>query len=150
MALDAFTIGIPFLFMLAIVYGAMEVSGVFKKQAVKVIIALVIAIFAATYEPAVTLIFQILPFATLFFIGAFFLGFVASLFKEGRGGGKDWTLLILVFGLFLVLLTQFEDVLQLNIYGIDGQTLLLGVGIIIILMILYAAYKLGAPKGGGG
>ncbi|MBI4020203.1 MAG: hypothetical protein HY367_02640 [Candidatus Aenigmarchaeota archaeon] len=141
MAFDIYTFGIPFLFMLAVVYGAMEVSGVFKKNAVKVIIALVIAIFAATYEPAVAFIFQALPFATLFFIGAFFLGFIATLFRE-KGDAKDWPLLVIVFGLFLILLTQFEDVLQIKAFGLDGQTILIGTGLVVILMVFYAVYKI--------
>ncbi len=67
---------IPFFFLLAVVYGALGISGVFKNRAVNLIIALVIALFGMTYQPFITWLYTIMPYAIALFIAVFFIGFV--------------------------------------------------------------------------
>ena len=142
MAMDLFTFGIPFFFMLAIVFGALEVGGVFKNKGVKIIISLVIAAFAATNEQAVQFIFYVLPYATIFFVVVFFLGFIVKSRKEGD---KDWFLMAIVLILFLLLLMNFESLT--GIAGDLGTTIATVLGVIIVLMVFYAAYQ--QTRGGG-
>ena len=137
---------IPFFFLLAIVYGALGISGVFKNRAVNVIIALVIALFGMTYQPFITWLYTIMPYAIALFIAVFFIGFVVKLFK-GRGGGrKDYTLILIVIGLFLILFVRFgediEDWTATLGIPITYESLVGIVGIIVLIAFFYGAYKL--------
>ena len=136
---DLFTFGIPFFFMLAVVFGALEVGGVFQNSGVKVIISLVIAFFAASFEPASAFVFSILPHATAFFIIVFFLGFVKKLFT-GQDKKIDWTMIAVLSILFLILLINIEPLTGIGLGG-QATNLVYVIGFIAILMIFYAAYQ---------
>lgn len=139
---------IPFFFILAIVWGALEVSGVFKNKGVKAIISLVIGFFAITNQQAVSFINQSLPFAVMFFVVIFFIGFITKPFigkkKEG-GEGPDFTLLAIVGILILLFLaSQGTDYLRTIFPGLSQfsqNDLLTGLGIIIVILILFSVYK---------
>ncbi len=151
MPLDFLTSVIPFFLVLAIVYGALDVSGVFKNRAANAVIAMVIAFFAMTSEPAVAFIMQVLPYAAILFVIIFFIGFVISFFrgKEGRGGrergGPDLTLLAVIAVLIIIFLAnQGYDALQDLLpsgFPITSENFALIIGIILIIAIIYAAYK---------
>ncbi len=136
---DIFTFGIPFFFMLAVVFGALEVGGVFQNRGVKIVISLAIAFFAATFEPAVGFIFGILPYATIFFIIVFFIGFVKKIFTK-EGGAKDWTIIAVILILFLILLISAEELTGIS-FGEQATIFIYAIGLIVILMIFYAAYQ---------
>src|SRR4030043_415702 len=117
---DLITLLIPFLFMLAIVYGALDVSGVFRNKRVNALIALVFAFFSLTYEPAILFINQIMPFAIIFFVAFFFLGFVIKVARKGVD--KDYTLLIIILGLVLLLFaTQGPGFIDSFVPGFEEQ-----------------------------
>jgi len=80
---------LPFFLVLAIVYGALEVAKVFENRGVKGIIAVVIAFFSVSSAEIVAVINSVLPYAALFFVGFFFLAFLASFFKEKEGGDEE-------------------------------------------------------------
>jgi hypothetical protein len=144
---DLITLLIPFLFMLAIVFGALDVSGVFKNKRVNALIALVFAFFALTYQPAVDFIMGIMPIAIIFFIGFFFIGFVIKIAK--KGADKDYTLLIIIITLILLILaTQGSDAIAKFMPGFEnqGNTILVAAGIAFIAVLLLAAYKLPGEK----
>jgi len=142
MPLDMIASVIPFFFIAAIVYGALEVSDVFKNRNVKTVIAAVFAFFTITYEPLAVLINQILPYAAMFFIALFFLAF---LFKPFRGGGKrerDYSLIIIIGGLVLIFLANSGyRIIQDMLPEMSNSNFMVGAGLVIILMIFYAAYK---------
>lgn len=128
---------LSFFFVLAVVYGALEVSSVFKNNAVKAIIALVVSFFAASSQEAVNLISAILPYAIMLFIVFFFIGFVLKFFKKGEGGKEevDYTLLIVILALGLIFVSTENSFMK-----IDQN--MLGVGVaVIIALLFYAAYK---------
>jgi len=134
---------IPFLFMLAIVYGALDVAGVFRNRRVNAVIALVFAFFTLTYAPAIEFINQIMPFAIVFFVAFFFLGFVIKMAKKGVD--KDFTLLIIILGLVLLLFaTQGPGFIDSFLPGFEEQAsnIMLISAIVFIGVILLAAYKL--------
>jgi hypothetical protein len=132
---------LPFFFILAIVWGALEVSDVFRNKAVKAIISLVIAFFAVSSGEVMAFLNQMFPFAILFFIAAFFLAF---LLKPFRGGDKkiDYTLLVIVLVLVLLFLAgQEHSLLQNFLPGWDAENVLYGIGIVFVLLILFSVYK---------
>lgn len=138
---------IPFFFLLAVVYGALGISGVFKNRGVNLIIALAIAFFGMTYQPFITWLYTIMPYAIALFIAVFFIGFVVKLFKGRKGGGqKDYTLILIVIGLFLILFVRFGEDIEnwtatLGI-PITYESLVGIVGIIVLIAFFYGAYKL--------
>jgi hypothetical protein len=141
-----FTLLIPFFFVLAVVYGSLEVSKVFESRGVKGIISLVIALFAITAPGLAAFIYQILPYAAAIFIVFFFVGFVMSFFREGeKGGKKDLTLPVIIAGLVLVFAAgQGADILSRwlpSMSFIGNQNFIVAIIIIVILMVLYATYK---------
>ena len=140
MAFDVFSL-LPFLFILAIVYGALEISKVFENKGVKAIISVVMAFFAMLSPGVTELVLFIIPYATMFFIAFFFLGFVLSFFKsEGKGGsgGKDYTLIIIVLGLFLLFISSdYQDIVDIQDDNFVAMIVLL-----VIALIFLAAYRI--------
>jgi len=142
---DLISLLIPFLFMLAIVYGALDVAGIFKNRRVNAIIAFVFALFTATYAPAVEFVNSIMPFAIMFFVAFFFIGFVIKIAK--KGADKDFTLLIIIVGLILLLFaTQGPGFIDSFVPGFEEQAtnIMVAAAVAFIVIILLAAYKM--PK----
>ncbi len=144
--LISFEILLPFMLVLAIVYGALEVSKVFANRAVKGIIAIVFAFFAVMNSQVVAFINSILPYAAGFFVVIFLIWIVL---KPLRGSGKegkkgiDPVLLIVILVLVLVLLAR----MSVSDYWpessiISNSNLMWIIGIIIVVVILWKAYKI--------
>ena len=152
---DILTFAIPFLFMLAVVFGALEIAAVFPNKKVNMLIAAVFALFGISYSPATEFINQILPFAMIFFIIFFFLGFVIKVAKTGledKQGKKDWTLLMILVGLVLLFLAAQGPAFFENFmpgFEEQGSNILIIAGIVFIVVLLMAAYKKGSGKGPG-
>ncbi|MFZ3077552.1 MAG: hypothetical protein WA139_03795 [Candidatus Aenigmatarchaeota archaeon] len=145
---------IPFLFVLAVVFGVLRISKAFKgNAAVEVIISLVIAFFSATYSPFTSMLFNILPSITMFFIAMFFIVFVLEIVGvRGNRGGNYVTNLIIYGILILVLFTIVASHSELipNLGIISPDDLVLGVGLIFVISIFWAAFKIGAGESAGG
>ncbi len=139
----AFAEFLPFIFVIAVVYGGLEVSDVFKNKAVKFIIALVVGYFAMTNASVVAFITQFLPLAAIVFVVVFLIGFIYKVFQ--KGGEKDWTLIGLIIATGLIGLAQFQGSLTpyLNNLPIDPNNFLAIVLIMAFIAFLYAAYKKG-------
>lgn len=151
MAMEIFTQMIPFLFVLAVVYGALDFSDVFKKNSVKGIISLAIALFALTSQFVIDFIYGVLPYAVILFIVVFFLAFLSKLVggrkKGGEGGERDWSLIIIVVILVLIFLaSQGTDLVSTFLPSMPVENLMYGIGLVLILLIFYAVYQ--AQKGG--
>ncbi|MFC2143758.1 hypothetical protein ACFLQO_00120 [Candidatus Aenigmatarchaeota archaeon] len=148
MAMEIFTHMIPFLFVLAVVYGGLDFSGVFNKNSVKGIISLAIALFALTYVPVLDFIYGILPYAVVLLIFLFFLAFLNNLVSGGgKTGGekkpfKDWSLLMIVIVLVLLFMSSYgEDLVGEFLPSMPIENLMYGVGLVLILLIFYAVYR---------
>jgi hypothetical protein len=140
---DLIILLVPFLFMLAIVFGALDVSGVFKNKRVNALIALVFAFFTLTYQPAIEFINNIMPYALMFFTVFFFLGFVIKMAKKGVE--KDYNLLIIIVGLVLLLLaTQGPEFISGFVPGFEqqGNTIMMVAAIVFIAVILLSVYRI--------
>jgi uncharacterized membrane protein len=137
---------IPFLFVLAVVYGALEVSDIFKRKQVKLILSLCFAFVAMTTEFITEFIMGVLPYAIIAFIALFFIGFAMSFFKEdkeGKKGEKDFTLIAIVLVLFLLFAANYGlDFLDDMIPGMATGDFVTGLGLVVILIIFYSIYKM--------
>jgi hypothetical protein len=129
---------LPFMLVLAIVYGSMETAGMFRNRALKTIIAVVVAFFAISNSYVVDTINSFLPYAALFFIAVFGFGFV----KRSLGGqGRDNTLIIIIMALLLLLIASYSNS-GVGIMGLSNYNdFLWFIGVIIIVAIFYAAFK---------
>jgi hypothetical protein len=139
---DLLTFALPFFFVLAVVYGALEISDIFKRGAVKALISLIIAFFAITNEFVVLLILSLLPYAALFFIAFFFIGFLYSFIRKEEK--SDPTLLAVVFGLVLIFLAvQGQDIIkEIMPQGfITPENFSVMAGLLVIIVIFLAVYK---------
>lgn len=128
---------LPFLLVLAVVYGAMDTAKMFRNRALKTIIAVVMAFFAISDSSVVAMLNSMLPYTAIFFI----LIFVAGYVKRSLGGqpGQDNTIVIIVIVLALLLMATYARA-EGGMY--DYSEFFWFVGVIAIISILYAAYKM--------
>lgn len=138
---------LPFFLVLAIIYGALEVSKVFDNRAVKGIIAVVFAFFAIMNAQVVSLINVILPYAAGFFVVIFIIWMVIKPFRGRGGGGGDPTVLIVILVLVVILLARLgsEGYVQSNF--LSDPNFLWIIGIVVVLVIIWKAYKMGKSEG---
>jgi Na+/H+ antiporter NhaC len=88
-----------------------------------------------------------MPLAMIFFIVFFFIGFVIKMSGKGlkQGERRDFTLLIIIMGLILLLLaTKGAEFIGNFMPGFEeqGNNILVVAGIIFIAVIFLAAYKM--------
>jgi len=132
---------IPFLFILAVVYGALDYANVFKKNSVKGLVSLAIAFFALTSEFVIDFIYGILPYAVILFVVVFFLAFIARL-VSGKKRQIDWSLAMIIIILVLIFLASYgEDLVIAFLPSVDVTEFMYAIGLILILLIFYAVYK---------
>ncbi len=140
---DFITTAVPFFFVLAVTYGALEVSGVFKNNRVNAIIALALSFFAISSPSFIGFVNAILPYAAMLFIAFFLLSFVLKAFS-GKGGERDWTLIIIILILAAVFITNYGyDWLQSNFMIPDSDNFIALAGLGLIAVVFYAAYQKG-------
>lgn len=142
---------IPFLFVLAVVFGVLNLTNVFKSRAVSFVIALAIAFFAASYQPFTTLLWAQLGNITTFFIVMFFIAFLLEVFGVRKVAQRAIPESMAMQGAILFILLGVgymivDKIPQLPFIG-GGQNLLLLIGVIFILMIFWSAFKLGLITG---
>ena len=145
MAQDFLSFAVPLIFVFAIVYGAFEISKIFENKKIGGLIALAVSFFAISSEPVVAMINQFLPYAALFFIVVFFIGFVLSPFR-GKGEKKtDYTMIIIVIGLVMIfLINQGYDIISSFLpsgFLIGSENFMVMAGLALIIAIFWAAYK---------
>jgi len=144
---DFLSFAVPFIFVFAIVYGALELTAVFKEnKKVGGLIALALSFFALSSEPVVAVINQFLPYAAMFFIVVFFIGFILAPFR-GKEEKKDYGLIIIVCGLVAVFLINqgYELVSSFLPAGlmIGSENFMVIAGLALIIALFFAAYKKG-------
>ena len=137
---------IPFLFVLAVTYGALEVSKVFESKGVKGIISLVMGLFTISAPGLADFIYLIMPYAAAIFIIFFFLGFIKSFFKEDKQGKKmDLVLPVIIAGLILIFIaSQGMDTIRRWIPSVgflDEQNLVVLIILVVIGLVLFATYQ---------
>jgi hypothetical protein len=143
---------IPFLFVLAVVFGAIELSGIFKSRAVTAVIAIAIAAFAASYGPFVATLWTWLPSITWFFIIMFLIGFVMrALGLRGAAPGEAAEKMIIGGVVLFILLSVGWTVLRvvpIRIPFVAAESFILLLGLICIIVIFWLAIRITPTKGG--
>jgi phosphate starvation-inducible membrane PsiE len=131
---------IPFFFTLAIAYGALQISELFKNKAANMLIALVVGFFAASQPDIVAFVYAILGPAVIFFIIFFFIGFLYKFFK--KKGPTDFTIAVIILGLILLLLASGLNGNPLVPVGeLLSENMVVLLGLVFILAMFYASYR---------
>jgi len=140
---------LPFFLVLAIVYGALEVSKVFTNRGVKGIIAVVFAFFSVMNAQVVAFINSILPYAAGFFVVIFIIWIVLKPLRGKEGKKMDPVLIVVILVLVLIILARMQTTDYLPENSIFSNTNLIWiVGIIIAVVVLYKVYKIGSGQPG--
>ncbi len=144
---DFLSLALPFIFVFAVSFGALEVSGIMKgNKRVNGLIALVVAFFAIGTEWVLALIMQILPIAAVIFILVFLVGFITKPFETEEGKKRDLTLILVVIILAMLFLTgqgyeMIGDVFPQMGIQMDPINFMYLAGLMLVALVLYAAYK---------
>jgi len=144
------TFFIPFLFVLAVVFGVLRISDIFRNPAVEMVISLAIAYFAATYEPFVSVLFTYLPNVTWFFIAIFFILFLLEAFGLRKAGAdyeeKAITTGVILLVLFGIGVSGLEGLkVEIPFVG-GGENLAFLSGIILLVLLFWYVYKSGPSE----
>jgi len=138
---------LPFLFVLAVIYGLLSVTDVFKKKSVNFIIALVFAFFAAGYEPFVSFFFMNFGIVLWAFVILFFIAFILEalgLRKRKVPKGKENVPMIIATIIIIFLATYgFAYIKELEIPVIGTENFLVILGLVLLAIIFYYAYEYG-------
>ena len=141
---DLLTLAVPFFLIFAIVYGGLEVAGLFKQnKKLNAVIALVLGFFAITSEQVVALIYAFVPYVSILFIVVFILGFVLAPFR-GKEEPKDFSLILVVAVLITLFLASQGEQILADIFpflGMPGENFFALAGLLLIIAIFYAAYQ---------
>ncbi len=146
---------LPFLFVLAVVFGGLEMSGVFESKggrsrgkAAKLLISAVIAFIAASSPLVLEFLSALLPYAALLFVAVFFLGFLWKLGGK-KAQKKDYTMVLIIAALALIALSAFGTDLTRLVPGLNmsADQLLTAAGLVFIFVILVAAYNKSEDEG---
>lgn len=136
-------LAIPWLFVFAIVYGALEISNVMKDKKVNAVIAFVVAFLAITSPPVIKFIFSVVPYATIVFVIVFFIGFLTSPLRgKKEGEAPDYTLAMSVIALLFIFFIQMGTDFVTSVFGLSAENLLVGAGLVMIVLVLFLGYKI--------
>ena len=129
-----------FLFVFAIVFGALSYAKVLGDQRkVNALIALAFAIFAVLYEPFVMGLQGVLPIGIILIVIIFFILLIKKVFSGGDTFDAWPIAASLIFA--LLLLGIFWDNIGFSVPGLDSNNVLWLIGVIIVILIFYVAYK---------
>lgn len=141
---------IPFLFILAVVFGTINVVNIFRNRGVNFLIALALAFFAASNTVFVQLLWSQFGTIAVFFIAMFFIIFILEAFgvRRGQQGKADGSDALVIYGAILFVLLSvgylYLGNVSVPILG-GGQNLLLFIFILFIIIIFWSAFKTTTP-----
>jgi len=134
------------LFVFAVSYALLVKSNVIPVKGANVLIALVIGFFSASYAPLAQFLQGLLPIAAILLVAGFFLIFARNLVGKGQ---KDAVPSAVALATALMLLAVlWNRIVPLLPAGIDPNTVLWVLGILIVLFIFYVIYN-HMPQGAG-
>ena len=140
---------IPFLFVLAIVFGVLEISHVIRNKGAMFLISLALAFFTVTSTNFVSVFPFYAAILTPFFIIMFIIAFILEVFglRRPRMPGEREPEALVIIGAILFLLFSLgfmysEYIPALPVIG-GGQNVIILAILILILVIFWAAFKAG-------
>jgi hypothetical protein len=140
---------VPFALTFALSLGALTVSGVFDKQKpVNFIIAMALAVLAVSSPSYSKMIYTWAPILATLFIIVFVLAFLKKSF--GKEAKADWTSLIAISILFLLLMQIGPSIPLPSGSTIKSDDIILVAGIMLVIAILVIGKQLSKEKNSTG
>ncbi len=132
---------VGFLFMFAVVYGLLAIAKIFGDR-INAVIAIVFGLFAAFYGPFALFLWIFMPIASIILLVVFFIVFLKKVFSSDEEKKTiDLVPLMVIMGIFLLIIGIFWQQLPLGLTQLASSNLLWLVGLIIIVILFWAAYK---------
>ena len=139
MALDpVMQLGIPFLFVFAVVFGVLEITLKGWTKPIKAVIAFALSLFAITYSPFTNILWAQMGNILLFFIVMFFIVFIREIigFKKTDNPIERMVITGAILLLLLTLGWSIVDFIDFDIPILgDKEDLFLLIGIIVVIAI---------------
>lgn len=138
---------IPFLFILAVVFGAINVSNVFRNRGVNFLVSLALAFFAASNSSFVQFLWSQFGSISIFFIAMFFIIFTLEAFGIRKNKESKTTESLVINGaiLFVLLsigLSNINLIPPIPMIG-GGQNLFLLLVVLFIIVLFWLAMRVG-------
>ena len=142
---------LPFLFVLAIVYGLLSIVNIFKSKPVNVVISLVFAFFAAGYSPFVNFFFLNFGLILWSFVILFFIAFIMEAIglrgrKKVPHGKENLAMVIVTIIIILFAAAGFAFIEDLDVPYVGTDNFLMILGLVLLVVIIYYAYEAGHPQ----
>ncbi len=134
---------VPFVFSFAVVYGSIELSGVFKNKAVNAIISLAIAAMSIVNESVVSALWEYMPVATIVFVALFIVGFIWKFINSLGSGDSNADYGVVGAILFLILIGFGSPTIRNSIHVPNSTTITFIVGFIVVAILFILASKMG-------
>jgi len=146
-ALQTTELLIPFLFSLAIIFGILEVTKIFRNKAVNFIVAFCLSFFAMIYPGFVDFMWANFGLIAIFFIAMFFILFISRVFGFGGRSSADVIIIngVILFVLLSLSYLYIDEFPSVSFVG-RGENLILLISVALILSIFWAAYKAGPEQ----
>ncbi len=141
---DVFLFGIGFLFIFAIIYGLLGVAKLFDNK-VNALLGIVLALFGAAYMPLISFLFVFMPIAIAILVIVFLIVLLKKLFQKD-GERTDLLPVMVSLGILLLLLGIFWGQLRTGMTAMASDNLLWAIGIIVIIILFWAAYAAGGNR----
>lgn len=134
---------LPFVFIFAVVFGVMQVSGIIREKNINLIIALAMSLFASLYQPLNIILWQVMPYAAGILLILFFLKLVLNLVGvKGVGEvGNNAPIVLVILILLIIVLGTLSNTGLISL-GTDSQNTLWIIGLIVFALILIIAYQM--------
>jgi hypothetical protein len=147
---------IPFLFVLAVVFGIMELTNVFRgNKAVNAIVALAISYFAVNNTAFVSMLWAQFGNITSFFLIMFFIAFIMEAFglrgpnAQKKNAEEKMLMVGAIFLLLLVFGFMFSDIIpSIPFLEGGGSNTIVLIAVILIIVLFGLAFKAGLEPGG--
>jgi hypothetical protein len=138
---------IPFLFILAVVFGAVNASNVFRNRGVNLLVSVALAFFAASNASFVNFLWSQFGSISIFFIAMFFIIFTLEAFgiRKGSGSKSNEPLIIngaILFILLSIGMSNIGLIPSLPLIG-SGQNVFLLLVILFIIVLFWLTMKIG-------
>ncbi|MFH0929428.1 MAG: hypothetical protein V1818_03675 [Candidatus Aenigmatarchaeota archaeon] len=139
---------VPFLFSLAVIFGILEVTRIFRNKAVNFIVSFALSFFALAYPGFMAFMWANFGLVAMFFIAMFFMLFILKVFGMGGKSSQDSVIIngAILFVLLSLSYLYVDSFPSVPIIG-EGQNLILLISVVLIISIFWAAYKMGSGSG---
>jgi hypothetical protein len=145
---------VPFIFVLAVIFGSLRLVNVFNNKKVDFLIAISLAIFSITNEAFVSMLWSNFGTISIFFIIMFFVLFVIQAFglRDPNAKAQDKLLSLGVVLFLLIVISSIKTNILSSlpfIGGSDNAFLIIFIVFIVILFWMVMKTGSGAESSGG-